>query len=47
MHVVASTNGEPVIGSGHNGYGDRFITIVVVTGFNTLVDGKVDRIVPQ
>ena len=47
MDVVANTNGEPVIGSGHNGYGDLFVNTVVVTGLNTLKDGKVYRIVPQ
>ena len=45
MGVVA-TAGEAVLGSGSNGYGDVFITTVVTTGLNTLVDGKVYRIVP-
>ena len=44
--VVAETNGEPIIGSGYNGYGDVIINTVVVTGLNTLVDGKIYRVVP-
>lgn len=45
MGVVA-TAGEPVLGSGKNGYGDVFITTVVVNGFNQIEDGKVYRLAP-
>ena len=47
LDVVANTNGEPIIGSGQNGHGDVFINTVVVNGINTLIDGKVYRVVPQ
>jgi glucose/arabinose dehydrogenase len=47
MNVVADTDDELIIGSGRNGYGDVYINTVVVTGLNTLQDGKVYRIVPQ
>jgi len=43
---VVATVGEPVIGSGHNGIGDVYVTTVVVDALNNLKDGKVYRIVP-
>jgi glucose/arabinose dehydrogenase len=43
---VVTTVGEPVIGSGHNGIGDVFVTTVVVDALNNLQDGKVYRIAP-
>jgi hypothetical protein len=35
-----------VIGSGRTGHGDVLVTTVEVTGLNTIVDGKIYRIVP-
>jgi glucose/arabinose dehydrogenase len=46
LDVVTNTNGEPIIGSGYNGYGDVIINTVVVNGLNQLMDGKIYRIVP-
>jgi len=40
------TVNEPVIGSGSTGYGDVLVTTVVTDDFNTILDGKVYRIVP-
>jgi len=44
---VVATIGEPVIGSGHNGIGDVFVTTVVVDGLNNIQDGKVYRVAPM
>lgn len=46
MGVVTNTNNEPVLGSGHNKYGDLFVTTVVADALNNISDGKVYRIVP-
>lgn len=43
---VVSTVGESVIGSGRTGHGDILVTTVETTGLNTIVDGKIYRIVP-
>ena len=46
LGVVASANGESILGTGHNAYGDIFVTTVVVDALNVLLDGKVYRVVP-
>lgn len=41
------TQNDRILGSGKNGYGDVLFTVVQLDGFNTPVDGKILRVVPQ
>ncbi|MCY1057177.1 PQQ-dependent sugar dehydrogenase [Nannocystis sp. SCPEA4] len=43
----AATQDDRIMGSGSNGFGDVLFTVVELDGFNTPVDGKILRVVPQ